>query len=161
MIIESLNTGVSIVYPIETLRHSAAHIMAAAVCRLFPDTQIDIGPATENGFYYDFDMEPRLVAEDLKAIEKAMKKLIGRGLPFERFETDRDVPDAIRAALGAARGGKVTFIVENGEIRVVNAALHALAALQAKLTGAAGRAGLPDEQAVSDRVASFRKEGTP
>ena len=68
------------------------------------------------------------------------------------------IPKDIRAALGAARGGKVTFIVENGEIRVVNAALHALAALQAKLTGAAERAGLPDEQAVSDRVASFRKE---
>ena len=68
------------------------------------------------------------------------------------------IPKDVRAALGAARGGKVTFVVENGEIRVVNAALHALAALQAKLTGAAERTGLPDEQAVSDRVASFRKE---
>ena len=68
------------------------------------------------------------------------------------------IPKDVRAALGAARGGKVTFIVENGEIRVVNAALHALAALQAKLTGAAEQAGLPDEQAVSDRAASFRKE---
>ncbi len=69
------------------------------------------------------------------------------------------IPKDIRAALGAARGGKVTFIVENGEIRVVNAALHALAELQTKLTGAAELAGLPDEAAVSDWVAARRKEG--
>ena len=77
-------------YPLETIRHSAAHVMAAAVKQLYPDAKFDIGPATENGFYYDFDMEHRLVAEDLKAIEKAMKKLIGRGIAFERFETSRD-----------------------------------------------------------------------
>ena len=69
------------------------------------------------------------------------------------------IPKDIRAALGAARGGKVTFIVENGGIRVVNAALHALAELQAELAGAAEQVGLPDEQAVSDRVAARRKEG--
>ena len=74
-------------YPLETIRHSAAHVMAAAVKQLYPDAKFDIGPATENGFYYDFDMEHRLVVEDLKAIEKAMKKLIGRGLPFERFDS--------------------------------------------------------------------------
>ncbi|MBE6387324.1 MAG: threonine--tRNA ligase [Lentisphaerae bacterium] len=76
-------------YDLSTIRHSAAHVMAAAVKQLYPDAKFDIGPATENGFYYDFDMEHRLVTEDLKAIEKAMKKLIGRKLPFERFETDR------------------------------------------------------------------------
>ena len=74
---------------LETIRHSAAHIMAAAVQKIYPDAKFDIGPATEGGFYYDFDMEHRLVAEDLKEIEKAMKKLIGRKLPFERFETSR------------------------------------------------------------------------
>ena len=76
-------------YDLSTIRHSAAHVMAAAVKQLYPDAKFDIGPSTENGFYYDFDMEHRLVTEDLKAIEKAMKKLIGRKLPFERFETDR------------------------------------------------------------------------
>ena len=76
-------------FSLETIRHSAAHIMAAAVQKLYPDAKFDIGPATEGGFYYDFDMEHRLVAEDLKEIEKAMKKLIGRKLPFERFETSR------------------------------------------------------------------------
>ena len=77
-------------YPLETIRHSAAHVMAAAVKQLYPDAKFDIGPATENGFYYDFDLEHRLVAEDLKAIEKAMKKIIGRKLPFERLEVSRE-----------------------------------------------------------------------
>ena len=63
-------------YPLDTIRHSAAHVMAAAVQKLYPDAKFDIGPATENGFYYDFDMEHRLVNEDLKEIEKQMKKLI-------------------------------------------------------------------------------------
>jgi len=76
-------------FPLETIRHSAAHIMAAAVKQLYPDAKFDIGPATENGFYYDFDMEHRLVVEDLKEIEKLMRKMIGRKIPFERFETDR------------------------------------------------------------------------
>ena len=84
-------------YPLETIRHSAAHVMAAAVKRLYPDAKFDIGPATEQGFYYDFDMEHRLVVEDLKAIEKAMKKLIGRGLPFERFETSREEAEKLLA----------------------------------------------------------------
>ena len=75
---------------LETIRHSAAHIMAAAVQQLYPDAKFDIGPATENGFYYDFDMEHRLVTEDLKAIEKLMKKMIGRKVPFERFELSRE-----------------------------------------------------------------------
>ena len=75
---------------LEMIRHSAAHIMAAAVKQLYPDAKFDIGPATENGFYYDFDMEHRLVTEDLKAIEKAMKKMIGRKVPFERFELSRE-----------------------------------------------------------------------
>lgn len=46
-------------YPLETIRHSAAHVMAAAVQQLYPDAKFDIGPSTENGFYYDFDMEHR------------------------------------------------------------------------------------------------------
>ena len=75
---------------LETIRHSAAHLMAAAVKKLYPDTKFDIGPATENGFYYDFDMEHRLTVEDLAQIEKAMKKMLGGKVKFERFETTRD-----------------------------------------------------------------------
>ncbi len=86
-------------YSLETIRHSAAHVMAAAVQQLYPDAKFDIGPATENGFYYDFDMEHRLLPEDLKAIEKAMKKMIGRKLPFERFELTRtEAETMLRAA---------------------------------------------------------------
>ncbi len=77
-------------YSLDTIRHSAAHLMAAAVKQLFPTARFDIGPATENGFYYDFDLERRLTPEDLKAIEKAMKKMIGRKVPFERFEPTRE-----------------------------------------------------------------------
>ncbi|MCQ2377839.1 MAG: threonine--tRNA ligase [Victivallaceae bacterium] len=77
-------------FDLSTIRHSAAHVMAAAVKQLYPDAKFDIGPATENGFYYDFDMEHHLVAEDLKEIEKRMKKLIAQKIPFERFETSRD-----------------------------------------------------------------------
>ena len=75
---------------LETIRHSAAHLMAAAVKKLYPDTKFDIGPATENGFYYDFDMEHRLTVEDLAQIEKAMKKMLGGKVKFERFETTRE-----------------------------------------------------------------------
>lgn len=84
-------------YPLETLRHSAAHVMALAVKTLYPDAKFDIGPATDQGFYYDFDLEHRLVTEDLKAIEKLMKKIIGRRLPFERFEVSREEAETMLA----------------------------------------------------------------
>lgn len=67
------------------------------------------------------------------------------------------IPKDVRAALGAAKGGKVTFIVENDEIRVVNAAQHALTLLQARLNGEVKRV-FPDEKSVSDRIADLRKE---
>ena len=75
---------------IETLRHSAAHIMAAAVRRGFGnDTLFDIGPATSDGFYYDFDLAHRLSVEDFARIETEMQKIIAANLPFERIETTR------------------------------------------------------------------------
>ncbi len=74
---------------LSTMRHSAAHIMAAAVQSLWPDSKFDIGPSTDDGFYYDFDMEHRLSNEDLKEIEKLMRKMLGRKLPFERREVSR------------------------------------------------------------------------
>ena len=75
---------------IEEIRHSAAHLMASAICSLFDDVKIDIGPATDDGFYYDFDMPHRLSAEDFPAIEKAIRKLIGAKLPFTREEVTRE-----------------------------------------------------------------------
>ncbi|MDD5729128.1 MAG: threonine--tRNA ligase, partial [Victivallales bacterium] len=87
-------------FPLETLRHSAAHVMAAAVKQLFPGAKFDIGPATEDGFYYDFDLEQRLTPEDLKQIEKAMKKLRGRRLEFVRTEMNREDAEAMLKADG-------------------------------------------------------------
>ena len=66
--------------------HTTSHIMAQAVMRLYPGTKFSIGPAIENGFYYDFDLEQPLSTEDLPAIEEEMKKIIKENLPLERFE---------------------------------------------------------------------------
>ena len=69
---------------LDTLRHSMAHVMAEAVLELFPGTQIAIGPAIENGFYYDFDLPRPLVNEDLEAITEKMKAIIAEDLAFEK-----------------------------------------------------------------------------
>jgi len=74
---------------IETLRHSTAHVMAAAVCRLYHDVQLDIGPSVENGFYYDFDLTDRITPEDFQKIENEMKAIVKEDLPFERIEVSR------------------------------------------------------------------------
>jgi len=83
---------------LETMRHSAAHVMAASVCRLFPGVKLDIGPSTEEGFYYDFDLEHRLAPEDFPKIEADMKALIKAGVPFERLEVSRE--EAAKAFAG-------------------------------------------------------------
>ena len=75
---------------LETLRHSTAHVMAAAVCRIYPDVQLDIGPSTDDGFYYDFDLTQRLTPEDFPAIEAEMAKIVAEDLPFERIEVSRE-----------------------------------------------------------------------
>ena len=73
----------------EMRRHSAAHLTARAVCNLFPGTQTDIGPATDDGFYYDFDLEHRLAPEDFPAIEKEIARLIALDEPFVREQMSR------------------------------------------------------------------------
>ena len=75
---------------LETMRHSAAHVMASAVQRLWPDALFDIGPDTEEGFYYDFDLKHRLTAEDFPAIEAEMAKIVGEDKPFVREEKTRE-----------------------------------------------------------------------
>ena len=74
---------------IENMRHSAAHIMAAAVCELYPDVKLDIGPSTDDGFYYDFDMPHRIVPEDFAVIEAKMAEIVAADYPFERTEMTR------------------------------------------------------------------------
>ena len=71
-------------------RHTTAHVMAQAVKRLWPDTKLTIGPAIEDGFYYDFQHEGAFSAEDLKNIEAEMKKIIKENLKLERFELPRE-----------------------------------------------------------------------
>ena len=68
--------------------HSASHILAQAVMHLFPNAKFAIGPAIDNGFYYDFDVEPAFTPEDLEKIEKEMAAIVKQALPIERFELD-------------------------------------------------------------------------
>lgn len=75
---------------IETMRHSAAHIMAEAVLSLFPDAKFAIGPAIEDGFYYDFDLSRPLTPDDLPAIEKKMKEIIKSNQPFNHTEISKE-----------------------------------------------------------------------
>jgi threonyl-tRNA synthetase len=74
---------------LETLRHSTAHVMAAAVLDLFPGTVIGIGPATDEGFYYDFGFQDRLLPEHLPRIEARMQEIVKAGTPFIKEEVPR------------------------------------------------------------------------
>ena len=74
---------------LEKLRHSTAHVMAEAVLELFPTAQIAIGPAIENGFYYDFELPRALTQEDLDAISEKMREIMKQGKPFIRKEVSR------------------------------------------------------------------------
>lgn len=75
---------------LELIRHDTAHILAEAVKELFPETQVTIGPAIENGFYYDFSRPTPFSVNDLEAIEKRMKEIVARATPIRREEWDRD-----------------------------------------------------------------------
>ncbi len=72
------------------MRHSAAHVMAEAVLSIFPDAKLAIGPAIENGFYYDFDLPRSLTPDDLEAIEKRMTEIRKGAFPFKRDELSRE-----------------------------------------------------------------------
>ena len=82
---------------LRTLRHSASHILAQAVKRLYPDTKLAIGPAIDTGFYYDFDTETTFTTEDLEDIEAEMKKIVKENLRIERFTLPRDEAKALMA----------------------------------------------------------------
>ena len=75
---------------LERMRHSAAHVMAAAVCRLFDNVQLDIGPSTDDGFYYDFDLLDRITPDDFERIEAEMQKIVDEDHPFEVVEVSRE-----------------------------------------------------------------------
>lgn len=71
-------------------RHTASHVLAQAVKRLYPNVKLAIGPAIENGFYYDFDVDTPFTPEDLEKLEKEMAKIQQENLPLERFELPRE-----------------------------------------------------------------------
>src|SRR5699024_1008711 len=75
---------------LSTLRHTASHVMAQAIKRLYPNTKLAIGPSIADGFYYDVDPETSLTAEDMEKIEAEMKKIVKEGLPIERFTLPRE-----------------------------------------------------------------------
>jgi threonyl-tRNA synthetase len=86
----------------DAYRHTSSHIMAQAIKRIWPDAKLAIGPAIENGFYYDIDMEYKITDEDLLKIQKEMKRIIQANLPLERFELPREEAIKKMEALGEA-----------------------------------------------------------
>ena len=94
----------------EVIRHSAAHLMAQAVIRLFPETKVAIGPAIENGYYYDFDPKEQFTEEDLVKIEAEMKKIVKEDIKVERIEMTRE--DAIKHFEELGENYKVEIITD-------------------------------------------------
>lgn len=95
---------------LDVLRHSTAHIMARAVMRLFPGTQLAFGPTLETGFYYDIDSPTPIKEEDFPRIEEEMAKIIKAAEPFERFE--RNIPEGRQLAADMKQEFKVEHITE-------------------------------------------------
>ena len=101
---------------LELLRHDCAHVMAEAVQELFPGTQVTIGPAIENGFYYDFYREEPFTTTDLAAIEKKMRQIIKANRPFEREEWPKS--EAIEFFKGIGETFKAEIIEDLDEATV-------------------------------------------
>lgn len=89
--------------PLEELRHSASHVLATAVLRLFPDAHLDIGPPTDSGFYYDFDLDHKFTTSDLEQLETEMKNIIKENQKFERYECSREEAERIIRERGQER----------------------------------------------------------
>ncbi len=96
-----------------TFRHTASHILAQAVKRLYPEAKLAIGPSIANGFYYDFDVEKPFLPEDLEKIEAEMKKIVKEKLPLERFEMTPD--EAIKYYKDKGEIYKVELVKEHAD----------------------------------------------
>ena len=81
-------------YPLSTIRHSAAHVLAQAVQVFFKDAKLAIGPAIDSGFYYDFELSEPITDNDLEKIEKEMKRIINEGQEFKHYSMGKQ--DAIK-----------------------------------------------------------------
>jgi len=120
--------------PLQELRHSCSHVLATAMLRVFPETQLDIGPPTETGFYYDVDLDHKLTAEDLDKIEAEMKKVIDENQAFTRREVPRSEAVEIIRKIGQERykigrladipEGEAISFYTNGEFTDLCAGTH-------------------------------------
>nr|WP_207732176.1 threonine--tRNA ligase [Heliobacterium chlorum] len=102
----------------DVYRHSSSHLLAQAVQRLFPGTRLGIGPAINEGFYYDFDSEHKFTPEDLQAIEKEMDQIIKEDLPIVRREVSRE--EAIRFFQEIGESYKVELVEDLPEDAVIS-----------------------------------------
>ncbi|MEE3323160.1 MAG: threonine--tRNA ligase [Pseudomonadota bacterium] len=103
---------------LELIRHDAAHVMAQAVQELFPGTQVTIGPAIDNGFYYDFARDEPFSSDDLEAIEKRMRQIVEKAEPFLREEWDRN--EAIKHFRGIGEEYKAQIIEDLPESETIS-----------------------------------------
>ena len=100
---------------LELIRHDAAHVMAEAVQELWPGTQVTIGPVIENGFYYDFYREDPFTTDDLPVIEKKMREIIARNLPFTKQVWSREQTAQVFADKGEAFKVELLDAIPDGE----------------------------------------------
>lgn len=101
----------------EAFRHTTAHVLAQAVRRLYPDTKCAIGPAIENGFYYDFEFSFPFMPEHLQAVEEEMKKIVKESLPLQRLEVTR--AEALKLMENLKESYKIELINELPEDAVI------------------------------------------
>lgn len=99
-------------------RHTTSHILAQAVKKLWPEAKLAIGPAIDNGFYYDFDLDYKFNDQDLLKIQKEMKKIIQANYPLERFELPRE--EAIAKMKEAGEDYKVELIEDLPEGEIIS-----------------------------------------
>ena len=118
----------------ENFRHTCSHVLAQAVKRLYPETKLAIGPAIENGFYYDFDSDVTFTPDVLEKIEAEMKKIVKEALPLEKFELEPDEAIALMESRNepykvelikehAGKGEKISFY-RQGEFEELCAGPH-------------------------------------
>src|SRR6267143_4846458 len=95
---------------IERLRHSASHVLATAILKIWPEAQFAAGPPVENGFYYDIDLLHRISPDDFEKIETEMRKEIKANHPFERMEVSRD------EALEMGKKGRLAALSDRNDL---------------------------------------------
>ena len=133
-----------------TFRHTASHILAQAVKRLFPNAKLAIGPAVDDGFYYDFDVEESFTPDDLVKIEAEMKKIVKEDIKLDRFTmsrdeaikyfTEKDEPYKVELAEGIPEGEEISFYSQ-GDFTDLCAGAHLMSTAPVKafkLTSATG-----------------------